>query len=359
MGTKLTIPDNIAGTKVVNFVWKDVTSLDPITKPTVFTPDPEYIPKTTLTQAEAEELLWGCSELVVDSEGYMDPQRYPAAQKAFFGNSSITEVRMAGLSFTTDANIFMMDYKIDGTKIGDLDVYVDGKLAYEINVASMGTGGTFKYPLDGKEHRVDVYFPQRAFTFKNVAVSQGSSIAPIPNRTKALFYGDSITQGDGIYKMSQNYVSRFARIMDYEFVNYGYSGYIFAPGQIHANNRFTPDVIFVAYGTNDANYPKEGFASMYTDRVTQFMNNLTNLYPTQKIYVITPTWTNWTDRAHNLDEARSILATIASGYENVTVVNGLDMMPNDASYFTDGIHPNGAGAQAYAENLAAVVKADK
>ena len=43
-----------------------------------------------------------------------------------------------------------------------------------------------------------------------------------------------------------------SRMMDYEFVNYGIGGYIFNPDQFVGQGVFEPDIVFVAYGANDA-----------------------------------------------------------------------------------------------------------
>jgi lysophospholipase L1-like esterase len=40
---------------------------------------------------------------------------------------------------------------------------------------------------------------------------------------------------------------------------------------------------------------------------------------------------------------------------NLYLIEGLDLVPNDPSYFSDGLHPNDAGHAAYATSLEALL----
>lgn len=307
-----------------------------------------------LTGDELLEILSGYSYYTVDKDGYIDLDTFTPAQRNYFSGGEFyrqfVENEQTMISFTTNTPWFKFDYKLEGT-YGYLDVFVDGECKVSQPASGMSISGEYTYSLDGNEHRIDIYLPRNGMQIRNFAYHLDSYVKPIENRIKALFYGDSITYGYGHDRPSVDYVSRLARTMDYEVVNYGVPGFYFEGDQVIAQDVFEPDIIFVAYGANDTNRP----LNLVEGYVKSFMDNLTAMYPTQKIYVITPIWANDSEtRIQNLPYVREIITSVCSSaaYRNVTIIDGSQLVPPSSSYFLDGVHPNVKGNKLYADNLA-------
>ncbi|MGN0178797.1 MAG: SGNH/GDSL hydrolase family protein [Monoglobaceae bacterium] len=306
-----------------------------------------------LTQEELLKILSGYVYYTVDTDGYTDLESFTPAQSSYYISKGefyrqFVENEQTLISFVTNTTSFRFDYKLEGT-YGYLDVYVDGTCQSSKNVSGMSSSGAYTYSLDGSEHQIDIYLPRNGMKIKNFAYQSGY-LKPVENRVKVMFYGDSITYGYGHDRPSVDYVSTLARLMNYEVVNYGVGGYYFDGGQVIAQELFKPDIIFVAYGANDANRPR----SVVKDSIKAFMDNLRELYPTQKIYVITPLWANDNaTRIENLPFVRNAITSVCSSaaYGDVTIIDGLPLVPNENAYFLDKIHPNEEGNRIYAENL--------
>lgn len=358
ISASLNVPADFSSTYIKVFAFNSTGNITPIAAAQKFNPATEYISKRTLSQNELLSLVSNKSNVTVDSEGYMDIERFTPEQKSYLesiGMSSPTNVRLAEISFTTNSSVIEFDYNMSGTKVGYISTYIDGELSSESDATQFDGYGTYTQKLDGNSHRVTIYLPQQGMTIKDFKIASAAEIQPITGRTRAMFYGDSITQGIGIYKAADCYVNTLARLMDYEVLNYGVSGYVFDPKQIKESSYFEPEIIYVAYGTNDAT-AKTDFETNFEPKVRQFITNLRELYPQTPITLITPIWTNWADRIANLDAARSIITTVAAEFENVSVINGLELIPAESKYFGDDLHPNTLGAAAYAKNLSLKIK---
>lgn len=311
---------------------------------------------TVLSNSEFLDILSGYVYYTTDTDGYIDMQTFtPEQQKYYISKGEFfrqfVETEQTMISFDTNSGYFSFEY-ITEKSTGALDVYVDGECKVTKGAAALGSSGTYKYTLDGANHRIDVYLPRGGMKVRNFTYQSGCYVKPL-KRVKAMFYGDSITYGYGHDRFSIDYVSRLSRLMNYEFVDYGVGGYWFEGGHVLPQSEFEPDVIFVAYGANDTSIMKG-----LEDRITAFMDNLRKLYPTQKVYVLTPIWAcDSTVRIQNIQAVRDTVADLCSSaaYGDVTVINGLALVPNDASYFLDGVHPNVEGNRLYADNLAEYV----
>jgi len=307
-------------------------------------------------EPELIDILSGYVDYTTDSEGYLDVEAFTQEQKDYISgkNSSFTQFvsdEQIVLSFITDATEFSFDYKKEDTSANYyMEVFVNGVQGKQIELGLMSDEGTFTYKLPGTESRVDVYLPRNGLKLKNFAVSDGKFKA-VEGRTKALFYGDSITYGYLANDHTCNtYVSVLSRLLDYEYVNFGVGGYYFDAGQLIEQNVFDPDVIFVAYGINHGN------ASSVADGMPSFMDRLAEMYPNKKIYLLTPLWTS---EPRDYKGIRAKMTEIAANYENVTVIDGASLIPEEEKWFSDGLHPNVNGNFLMAYNIANTIAPDK
>lgn len=284
-------------------------------------------------------------------DGYVDFESFVKEHKDIFSgyHREHAEKEQVVLSFITNSEEFGFDYVLESEKNGFIEVYVDGVSENAYNLLDIDEKGRFSYSLTGRECRVDIYLPRTGIKIKDFFVNPGSTINAVTEKTKAVFYGDSITFGTGLDKISESYVSVLSRIMDYEFLNYGIGGYYFNPKQFVKQDTFEPDIVFVAYGANDSGADD---ISGLNKTVEEFMYNLRKLYPEQKVYVITPLWTNDRSKVKNIGNVREIISEVCREFDNVQLIDGLSLIPSEVGYFSDGLHPNRIGNIVMAKNIA-------
>lgn len=116
---------------------------------------------------------------------------------------------------------------------------------------------------------------------------------------------------------------------------------------------FSWNTAVVAFGVNDCaqKRPLEDF----TADTRGFLEALTSREGVS-IYMLTPIpWLSGPE-GNNLEEYREIIRKVAADFDQVTVIEGTDLVPAESKYFADGCHPNDAGMQVFAENLLARIK---
>ncbi|MBE6571299.1 MAG: hypothetical protein E7656_03495 [Ruminococcaceae bacterium] len=244
------------------------------------------------------------------------------------------------------------------------DTYVNGVLCdHSGGQFEKGTETDFNLNIelaDGKK-LVEIYFPQLAcasvkdFLFDGISVSDlcGEKWRPVEkNGKRVLFFGDSITQGYDAEHPSYDYAAITARRNGYEFVNKGIGGDVHN-SRVLFKDSFDPELIFVAYGTNDWNGmpTRESFVS----NIKGFYEKLTSIYPTTPIVAISPVWRKDNDIERPTGDFFGIhdtICDICADFENVTVVDGMNFVGRCEELFSDKkLHPNDLGFFTYAESL--------
>jgi lysophospholipase L1-like esterase len=167
-----------------------------------------------------------------------------------------------------------------------------------------------------------------------------------------LVLGDSITQGyDAVYP-SQSYANKLAWALDAEIVNQAIGGEIFRPAILDENLPFTPDLITVAFGTNDWSGQT---AENFEKNADGFYTKLATLYPNTPVFAILPIWrADWekVTRAKPFHESREILRGLAEKHPNFRVIDGMSLTPHLPAFFSDlYLHPNDLGFEIYAQEL--------
>ena len=164
--------------------------------------------------------------------------------------------------------------------------------------------------------------------------------------------GDSITQGYDAEYPSQSYANLLADKLNATAVNHGIGGEIFNLGMLDEDMDFCPDIITVAYGTNDWN---KQTAENFERTAKEYYRRLRAAYPAAKIFAITPIWRGDKDnisKAGCFEDAIKIVTEAALAQPGVVVINGDKMIPHLASVCSDKyLHPNDFGFKFYAEAL--------
>ena len=163
-----------------------------------------------------------------------------------------------------------------------------------------------------------------------------------------------LTQGYGTFETGQTFVNVANRILNYEILNQGIGGYYFDKNSLMPLEKFTPDKVVIAMGTN---------LCYWTDKekyVAEFFEKLPSVYGDIPVLVITPLWrSDYPDAFDEICEIRSLIEKYSASLKNVKIIRGDTLIPHDEKYFYDKLHPNASGGEIYGKNLAKKIKALK
>ena len=190
---------------------------------------------------------------------------------------------------------------------------------------------------------------------ENITVDDGASLAPEKRPRNMLAYGDSITHGYFAQYPSLAYSVKLARMLDANIYNKAIGGDRFFPEFLELDEPIKPDIITVAYGTNDwSRHSRE----TVTKRSRAFLKALSEKFPNAKIFAITPLWRDRADEPKFMKkfggyvgEVHAIIEENCKDLPNITVIDGGKLTPHDQAFYTDGLHPNDLGMCIYADNL--------
>ena len=209
-------------------------------------------------------------------------------------------------------------------------------------------------PLGNKkdEYRVTVIFPSHdePAGIEYVELDDGAFVKPHSFDRKILFIGDSITQGWASSHDSYSYAYRLSSFFNAESVIQGTGGAYFHEDCFDRID-FDPDVVFMAYGTNDF-----GHFKTYDElraHADAHMALVAEEYKGKKLFYISPIWRNKRDgkAMGSFEGCRNTLIECAekNGFEHI---DGLTLVPPRPELFQDEyLHPNDNGFSLYAENL--------
>lgn len=266
------------------------------------------------------------------------------------------------LAFKTDTSYIDIEYKFkpaSSREYGWFDVYENAKLIDHFGLEGANDLGHHYIELNEGEKEIEIYFPwSKMVEIISMTTADGSYVSPIKRSKKMLNFGDSITHGyDAIYS-SKSYTNILSRLLDADSYNKGIGGDIFFPKLVLEKDLINPDYITIAYGTNDWG---KCTPEVFYANATAFISNIAGEYSDSKIFVISPIWRGDNDAKTFFDAdvtvIDKILREICGEINNVVVINGWNLVPHDAKYFSpDLLHPNDLGFEEYATNLYSEIK---
>lgn len=316
--------------------------------------------------------ITSCGDLAVLS-------RFSCDQRKAYEYSADFHMKTAATSgiimrFKTTASDVVIKGKINkgsSRRFYYFDTYVNGVLYHHGGSDFVEDDFSYEYRADinsldycdNKDHSsktVEIYFPQMACaTVEDVIIGgvsvtdNGCNWSPVACDTlKAVFYGDSITQGYDALHPSYTYPAIVSRRFGLDFVNKGIGGDKHNPDVLYADG-FVPDAVFTAYGTNDWNGRPS--SEEFCKNIDGYFERLSAIYPSTPIFAITPVWRRDGDRttaSGTYSDATQKLCDIASKYKLVTLLEGVDMVARPEDHFSDKrLHPNDLGFFVYADRL--------
>ncbi|HZG85856.1 SGNH/GDSL hydrolase family protein [Paenibacillus sp.] len=294
------------------------------------------------------------------------PLRFSKSQMAYFEPTpyKFRSRNAAGicLDFMTDSPFFRMRFRAK-VKPGTserlyFDILADGQLVDfpAVPIADKGSGDwTAELPVRaGEPRRITVYLPYQAeIAIEHMEVAQGALWEPAkPYGKNLLCLGDSITQGMNAAHPSSTYAVLLSRALDMNLLNQAVSGYVFDAGTIDPELPYRPDLITIAYGTND--WTVRESAEQLEERAAAYIRKVTATYPGVPVTVLSPIWRSDCAEAKRTGEFAAIydmLERVCRGLEQVRLVSGMTLAPHHPAFFADGLHPNDEGFLHMALNL--------
>lgn len=303
-----------------------------------------------------------------EKDGYFHFYRFTEEQAAYYEEVSPKDFYVktnatsgVRFDFFTDSDIFEFSYKTvtaSSRKWYFFDVYVDGTLVDHKGEQEMWiNNGTIREKLPDGEHHVTVWFPcLTAAAVTDVTLSDGASFKPYEHSMKLLCFGDSISQGYDALFPSLAYTNAIAENLDAFVINQAIGGEKFVPGLFTEDMTYSPDVITVAYGTNDwSSFPRE----LFFERCDAFLEGIGKKFPNSKIFILTPLWRGDKDRITKFGTYTEAVTYIADKAKacGLNVIDGYNLTPHFSAFYSDlRLHPNDLGYGEYVKNLLPKIK---
>jgi len=240
----------------------------------------------------------------------------------------------------------------NGELIGQLSISFDDF----VTISPTELSGRFY--LGNGSKKISIYFPWSfASDICELSLDDGSTLIPTKKLLKMIMFGDSITHGYDALIPSNTYASRVADLLEADAINKGIGGERFRPELALLKDNYEPDIITVAYGTNDwGGYTKEEFEK----NCKGFYQNLSATYPNAKIFAISPIWRADCENPSKVGDftyTHKYIDDVANSLDNVIHINALEFLPQDTSLFSDlFLHPNDKGFEYYANALYREIK---
>lgn len=271
--------------------------------------------------------------------------RDPAKAVRSFCPSGVT------LDLLTDAAWFELDFKVLGNArdYHYFDVCIDHVLFAAPGSLCAEAGGSFRQelPFAGTKRRLTVHLPHcthLAITDFRLPPGALAEAAPTAGK-KLLCLGDSITQGMDALHPSSTYPALLARFLDMECLNQGVGGHTFRADSLDPALPYKPDLITVAYGTNDWRHNES--PGDLKESCAEFFDKLVSIFPGTPVIAITPFWR--ADMGEKMAsgtfmEMVETIEKVCGVYKTVRNVSGLGLMPHLPEFMYDKrLHPNETG----------------
>lgn len=309
-----------------------------------------------LSNEQLKAIYFGALEFSETEDGYLQAFQYTKPQMQYFKEAfdfwydRCMASTAKTLEFKTTATKFSFEYKFLWLGSEDsFELFVDG-LATEIHyVKEIEKEGTMSFTLPEGEKSILVYLPADATVLiRNFEIN--GEYTPAKKNEKVLWMGDSITQGFGPLRSAHTYVSVANRLLNYDIINQGIGGYVYDKNVIVPMNGYKPDKIIIAMGTNQ-------YGSETMQDVEDYYISLKEVYVDTPVLCVTPIWRG--DHPENYDVFVRFcenIKKICAKYPNITVVDGLTLVPHLSEYYLDNLHPNLLGSEVYGRNLVEVIK---
>ena len=320
-----------------------------------------------MVKLEKEELfpyVRGCLRTAVDASGRICCFRFTEKQLAEYNKSDIFSVRAAlnsgiKLDFYTDSSWVELSWELlqqaPWLDKSAAELYVNGALTKRWDFcgdADTAVQLTASLPMGMKRvtiwlnHNLDV-------AIRSVSIDENAVIQVVPAQKRYLALGDSITYSSAL-NPSMGYAMQVAEHFGWELFDQGVGGYYYDASSLDWEFPWKPDVITVAYGTNDDRTDPQA----YKNRVEKYLHQLVAIWPDVPVFVIMPLWRMDLSGKEEFEWIYPVIAGVCQQIPSVTVIDARVAMPHLPELYSDGyLHPNDEGMTYYASYVIQAIKA--
>ncbi len=311
---------------------------------------------TSINLMERAELVHGAIHISHGDDGY-SIQRMTRELDKFYNYSEAAEIRARCLSgvricFHTNSGFIglRLKYGRAARPVSAVDIVIDSRESLTFCPADCKKIFSIAMDLEPGEHKIEIYLPHLCECIvKELTVEENAWVNPVNyNGGRLLFIGDSITQGMDASSPTRSFASRVAAACKLDFHNLGVGGAVMEKEVGRLALKLSWRKAVVAFGVNDCSKkrPIEEFIAH-----TRGMFEILSASSHARVFVVTPIPWLAAPADANLQMYRDAIKETAAAFRRVKVIDGLEMVPADPSYFTDKTHPNDLGMKIYAENL--------
>lgn len=312
-----------------------------------------------LTNEQIQKVTFGALQVVPQADGIHFYKCTPEQQAAWNTVSEELGERSkctTGVSLDFHTNSKTVSFTVTGTRF---ELLIDGLLV-QTSLAEEGTGPrVITQQLTGKEQRVTLVFPSHGPVgiLNEVELENGATLAPHTFDRKFLFIGDSLTQGWDSGTDTLSYAWRVSNFFNAERVINGIGGAVYEPKSF-AEINFDPDVVFIAYGTND--YNRYASLQQLHEKAYGFLEQVKKAYSQKQIFVILPTFRFDLEKERAMGSFEACRAEIQAVCDALALktVDGYTLIPHSKELFKDVVHPSALGFSYYAENIIKILLAE-
>ncbi|MDD2404509.1 MAG: SGNH/GDSL hydrolase family protein [Victivallaceae bacterium] len=306
------------------------------------------------------ELVHGAAEVCAGEDGF-SLARMTEELLTFYSFSEAQEIRAScpsGVRICFNSNTSFVAMRISYGRLARaifaVELVVDGTEVLTFAPETPENGLTFTTELPaGGERRIEIFLPHLCECQVNeLIIEDGATLTPVKYPGKRIiFIGDSITQGMTSSSPLKSYTSRLAAKLDWDFHNISVGGAIMKQEVGRMAEKIKWDLAILAYGVNDfaQSRPLDEF-------IADTVGMLRYLCQRKKsvVWLITPipcpAVPPVNTQGLKIDDYRKALTDAATEFDNVRVVDGTELVPDDKKYFDDdGVHPNDLGMASYAD----------
>ena len=291
---------------------------------------------------------------------YKCTERQIAAWKAQNGFLGSRAAGTTGVRLDFHTNSQMLSFSVARGK--KFELYINGLLRKQLFATAEQK--QFDLPLNDplgnplSEYRVTLVFPSHdeGGVLEWIALDDGATVTPHIYDMKMLFIGDSITQGWASKYDSLSYAWRVTRHFNADSVIQGIGGAYFHEESFDSID-YDPDVVLVAYGTNDFGHYKT--YDELRAHASAHLSLIAKEYAGKQIFVLSPIWRDKRD-GKSMGTFEDCCAIVAEEAERLGLIHidGLNLVPSIPEFFGDEyLHPNDEGFAIYAENLIIALEA--
>ena len=291
--------------------------------------------------------------------GFYDKVFSTAGIRLSFVTDSRTITRKVRTSPGSSRTYYAHDLLVNGVFTDSLCNYENQVLPQVYTGVKLPLGQAEKvFALDEGRKQIDLCLPWSVNSvLEELSLDDGAALEPVRREKKILQFGDSITHGYDALHPAASCSVRLADALGMEGCNKAIGGEMFCPGLAALPDGFSPDVITVAYGTNDWSNRTE---DVYAENCLGFYKTLRESYPEARIFALLPIWRGdqKPDRKFgDFSRIYPLIRGICDGIGGIDVIDCYDFVPKEADCFADRVlHPNDSGFVYYAENLYAAIR---